>query len=774
MSRPDVWFVIPSASAENCWRNLPAWRDMGYRIAVLQNGTREEVPADTVILADSYPGWAASVNRLFREAVPRDCPVIVTGGDDTLPDPRKRASEIAAEFLAKFPDTFGVMQPSGDRYPVTDHYCSSPWIGRAWMERMYQGTGGLFQGYAHHWADTELYWLARSMGVHWDRPDLTQLHDHFSRRGKARPVYWIQSVEKNDRSDTQLFVARAAHAFPGHAARSGTPTFDGARFAREYDKSAERHWSSLYAWSPVPNTDEHRMRGALEHCARTGKRRVAIYGAGQHTRRLGAVFASPPVDIVAVIDDNPDNRGKSLWNFPLVSRDDARALKLDAVVISSDSIEDKLAANAAPLREQGVEIIKLYDAAAEKARRTTRFKVFYYPAFDHKTPFTDQWCRMLWYLAPMAHDIEEVVLPHSLPDTNPGPVPAYLDQSIPELAARLAGKIRFIRESDHAAMEKAAADADIIINWRTADGQRPGIASSFAREVARRQGQRLYRVDHETERHAGDPYLYCSADNNTRAAEDLEDCKRKWDTFARRQRGSIGYIFGTGPSLSQAMHHDCSDGATIACNSMVKNRELMHHLKPVAITAADAIFHAGPSSYAGDWREHLRWAMNEFDAYLFVRWRDYRVYLSFLDKPLHERIVGVPHVGGDRPSLDLSTRFEVVGTNNILTFFEIPLATSLFQTINIMGCDGRPLNESGYFWGHDPASQLVDRMDDIKLAHPAFFRIDYNDYYLAHCERLRVWIESAEEAGHTVRNLTASHIPVLQQRTVTAATPVGV
>ena len=110
-SSPEVWFVLPTANAENCRAHLPAWRDQGYRIALLQDRIRFEADADAVLTRNSYPGWAASVNTLFREAVPRSCPVIVAGGDDMLPDPTKRAGDIAEEFLDYFGGDFGVMQP---------------------------------------------------------------------------------------------------------------------------------------------------------------------------------------------------------------------------------------------------------------------------------------------------------------------------------------------------------------------------------------------------------------------------------------------------------------------------------------------------------------------------------------------------------------------------------------------------------------------------------------------------------------------------------------
>ena len=66
----EVWFAIPSASVERCRLRLPAWRERGYRIAILQNEERGDIPADITRWSDRYPGWAESINILCRDIVP--------------------------------------------------------------------------------------------------------------------------------------------------------------------------------------------------------------------------------------------------------------------------------------------------------------------------------------------------------------------------------------------------------------------------------------------------------------------------------------------------------------------------------------------------------------------------------------------------------------------------------------------------------------------------------------------------------------------------------
>lgn len=366
---PDVWFAIPSASPERCRRTLPAWRERGYKIAILQNFERGDIPADVVVWADQYPGWAESINILCRAVVPKDAAIVVSGGDDMLPDPTRSAGEIAAEFLARFKDTpggtFGVMQPTGDGFLGARYFCGSPWLGRRWIDAMYRGTGPMFGGYRHNWADNELYWLAKGLGVLWERPDLSQHHEHFSRTGEEKPEYWVQGVEKHDRDDVQLFIARSWQKFPGHEpvrSRAGAaralPVYDPGVLTREGRGLAETYWLGRYGAKLLSAGPERRLRAELEACAARGLTRLGILGAGSNTRACANLLMDPPGRVTCILDDNPALRGKRLWNYPIFPIADAIPLQLQAVIVSAAAMEEELWAAAEPLRRAGIEVIR--------------------------------------------------------------------------------------------------------------------------------------------------------------------------------------------------------------------------------------------------------------------------------------------------------------------------------------------------------------------------------------------------------------------------------
>lgn len=254
----SVWYCIPSirpaAEAKAC---LDKWRFMGYRVAVLRQG--EPIEADLLIPTGEYLGWARSTNILARQVLRRDVEAdwIVGGGDDYLPHATVSAEQISSECAehfgalaarqlgyddetlgtgwARWASNYGVMQPTGDRWgdcqssrnlygedrgAIIDRIAGSPWMGRSWCERSYLGNGPMWDGYHHLYADEELQEVAIKQGVFWQRPDLTQYHDHPARGPKGYGAYHEGHLAAIN-SETSwavhrvTFEDRKAHGFPG-------------------------------------------------------------------------------------------------------------------------------------------------------------------------------------------------------------------------------------------------------------------------------------------------------------------------------------------------------------------------------------------------------------------------------------------------------------------------------------------------------------------------------------------------------------------------------
>lgn len=238
----SIWVVMPSCrpvtEAEDC---LSRWRGLGYKIAVMRQG--DPVEADFHLKVWGYWGWAKAINFLAGQVLLADSSAswIVAAADDYWPDPDHSPEEIAFQCEAESLTRFGfhhpnrlVMQCTGDRWgdnessratfgenrgAEIDRIAGSPWMGREWCQRAYQGKGPMPDCYHHLYIDEELQEVATRLGVFWQRRDLIQFHNHPCRKegyevygkGHLAPLYSPEAWTK----ERTLFESRKAAGFPG-------------------------------------------------------------------------------------------------------------------------------------------------------------------------------------------------------------------------------------------------------------------------------------------------------------------------------------------------------------------------------------------------------------------------------------------------------------------------------------------------------------------------------------------------------------------------------
>jgi hypothetical protein len=221
-SPPDVWYVIPSAKEPGASSTISLWRKQGYKVAVYRDTGMATLPEAHLNVFGAYKGYPAAVNSLVRSVlIDEGVQWVVTGGDDIEPDAQAPA-DIAAACTHHFSGTFGVMQPTGDRWMVdaygraaAERVCESPWMGREWCRRAYGGRGPLPEEYFHFFEDEELHEVALKLGVLWHRRDLSHVHHHWSREKKPRPNYLHPARLDWDMAKA-IFQDRKKAGFPGH------------------------------------------------------------------------------------------------------------------------------------------------------------------------------------------------------------------------------------------------------------------------------------------------------------------------------------------------------------------------------------------------------------------------------------------------------------------------------------------------------------------------------------------------------------------------------
>lgn len=140
---------------------------------------------------------------------------------------------------------------------------------------------------------------------------------------------------------------------PGRSVGAATEAFDLLHNLIDTWGLGSSHHSPAANWAQA-------VRRELLSCAALGMKRVALYGAGTHTRAVGDVLMEPGIEIAAIIDDDARRHGTRLWGYPIVSPDAALTLNLDAIILSANSVEDLLWERTARHRDAGIRVIRLY------------------------------------------------------------------------------------------------------------------------------------------------------------------------------------------------------------------------------------------------------------------------------------------------------------------------------------------------------------------------------------------------------------------------------
>jgi hypothetical protein len=176
-----------------------------------------------------YVGYAEACNFIAADLLSTtDAEWLVFAGDDIYPDPDHTADEIAAELRLHFDThgitTFGVMQPTGDRWsdgqgPMSERVAGSAWCGREFCRRVNRGKGPLWHEYFHYCVDEELQEVATRLGIFWQCRGLVQRHEHYMRSGDAvvaaKVPAHLEAANADFMNARRKFATRKANGFPG-------------------------------------------------------------------------------------------------------------------------------------------------------------------------------------------------------------------------------------------------------------------------------------------------------------------------------------------------------------------------------------------------------------------------------------------------------------------------------------------------------------------------------------------------------------------------------
>lgn len=215
----NVYVLMPCADLDRAIAARERWTAKGYKMAFYFD-IGKSWPHDDLFMCGQYNGVWDACNALAFMALEFGADVCLFAGDDMDPDPFNSAQQIAKEYLTRYPDGFGVMQPCGDMQgmdetgkPAAARICGSAWFGKGWITRAYQGKGPTDPRYWHFFGDESLYEVANKLGVLWMRPELMQFHYHWAWGWTLQQEYHRRNQLKWE-EDRALFYESKALGFP--------------------------------------------------------------------------------------------------------------------------------------------------------------------------------------------------------------------------------------------------------------------------------------------------------------------------------------------------------------------------------------------------------------------------------------------------------------------------------------------------------------------------------------------------------------------------------
>ncbi|MFC4701021.1 hypothetical protein ACFO4O_12680 [Glaciecola siphonariae] len=377
------------------------------------------------------------------------------------------------------------------------------------------------------------------------------------------------------------------------------------------------------------------------------------------------------------------------------------------------------------------------------------------PAVETQEQLNDLIARASWHLTLLDDFCFKIYLANHTLSIENATLPSGFDPQVKSKIHRFLSRCNFVPSQDYEEVIKEGAAA--FIKWEEDNSDLNDLIKKYARST-------VYRTDPTLVRQEGSFYIQCAFDLSENDTALISESQNKFtELYAELGKFDNCWVLATGPSVEKYVEHDFNDSLTIACNSTIFDEALIKRTQPKILVFADPIFHFGVSEYAGKFRDKVNEQMNTLKPFIIVPFKYYRLLVSIFPEHRH-RIIGVPFNKVLDFNLSLQKEFYVKTTSNILTLLLLPLATSFSDNVNILGCDGRPFENDDYFWGHGKNVQINDKMKNIKIVHPGFFDIDYNEYYFEHCHTLKRLFETGERNGKRFAHHASSYIPALRDR----------
>ncbi len=374
-------------------------------------------------------------------------------------------------------------------------------------------------------------------------------------------------------------------------------------------------------------------------------------------------------------------------------------------------------------------------------------KILWFPKIENYDDLIRELSRAVWYLNPIIKDIESITFEVEESLLRECYVfPDYVDQNIASMYEKIKDKYIFVSQPRKERF-------DVIVEWSFSN-----LSKKISSLIYIRSDVNYHQFD--STKLIKFVALFATKiqieNNNKRLQEVLT-------TFKEKEYSSV-LLLGSGPSLDNLTNKVVRNTMPIICNSVVKNTLLLKLYNPKLVVATDTVFHTGYSLYASEFRKNLCSVLENYsDCFFMVPLRDLLLYKSNLPSKFSHRIIGIKGIQHKKFNLNILNKLFVKSTSNVLTFFLLPLASTINKKIYLIGFDGKKSDEKDMFWSYSKASQFTDIIENVKVAHPAFYKVDYGDYNKKHIYEVETIVKDLLQQKYQLLNLAASNISILNK-----------
>lgn len=397
-----------------------------------------------------------------------------------------------------------------------------------------------------------------------------------------------------------------------------------------------------------------------------------------------------------------------------------------------------------------------------RANHLVSGSVCYYPPFASQEELANHYYRARWYLPRVPKRCEQVFLFQTFggTDAKPGPRPEHMCEA-PTDGSHIVIRQGWLENI------KMVFRSQLVLVWRDYKKHK---LTRFAELFV---GVKVVNVDID-DLDSKEYGAYCSLIWKWLTSEKdrqlvLQQNRRRFEAVAEEieaKQYRRACVFGTGPSLEDALQFDYSGCLTIVCNTIVQNDALLDHLEPAFVCAGDVISHFGLSTYARKFREDLIRALKTRDLYLFTT-ASFAPVLLFNHPEIEDKVILIDQTFKG-PNYNLRVSFGAPQLDSTLNIHMLPLASTFVKEIWILGCDGKSKTRSNEdFWAHAEGAQYHDLVDTGHLCHPTFDVHRQKSTYPRFLKSVEETVLTGErEHGIVYRCLRPSNVPVLAERSV--------